>query len=96
MMVESVIAVFLLGAIAGGVAVYLHQQREVRRWQRATLEAKEQSLMRAKLLSAVLRLARDAGALDTVTGEDVPPPRLTVVDPGASPFGPGAKVEEIR
>jgi hypothetical protein len=34
--------------------------------------------MRSKLLNAVLRLARDAGALDAVTGEDVPP-RLTVV-----------------
>jgi uncharacterized membrane protein YccC len=69
------------------VAVYLHQQREVRRWQRATLEAKEQSLMRAKLLNAVLKLARDAGALDAVTGEenlrdrsaDLPAPRLTVI-----------------
>jgi hypothetical protein len=76
---EGYIAVFLLGVIAGGTGTYIRCQRTVRQWQRATLEAKEQSLMRAKLLNAVLKLARDAGALDAVTGEDDPGPRLTVI-----------------
>jgi hypothetical protein len=80
-MVESVIAVFLLGCITGGVATYLWSQREVRRWQKETLNAREQAQMRSKLLNAVLKLARDAGALDAVTGEDDPGPRLTVVKP---------------
>jgi hypothetical protein len=82
---EGYIAVFLLGALAGGAGVYLacrpvftQLQDRCRYWQKNAEGWEEQSAMRSKLLNAVLRLARDAGALDAVTGEDVPP-RLTVV-----------------
>jgi hypothetical protein len=87
MMVEGYIAVFLLGVLVGGTAVYLacrpvftQLQDRARYWQKNAQGWEEQAAMRSKLLNAVLRLARDAGALDAVTGED-DRPRLTVVKP---------------
>jgi hypothetical protein len=74
---EGYIAVFLLGALAGGGAVYLAcrpvftQLRDrARYWQKNAAGWEEQAAMRSKLLNAVLRLARDAEALDAVTDED--------------------------
>jgi predicted alternative tryptophan synthase beta-subunit len=92
MMVESVIAVFVLGAIAGGGLMYLGLlptlrllQHNATVWKKRADNWEEQAAMRSKLLNAVLKLARDAGALDAVTGEAhhaLPDaPRLTIVKP---------------
>jgi hypothetical protein len=77
MMAEGYIAVFLLGTLTGGAGVYLacrpvftQLQDRARYWQQNAAGWEEQAAMRSKLLNAVLRLARDAGALDAVTGDD--------------------------